>query len=182
VEDPPTRFTRLYDRYYRNVLGYALLRAERTTAEDVVSETFLIAWRRLGDVPDQPLPWLLGVARNLLYKQYGSHDRNRMLVRQMASLTTAADQAAWDAAEHVIERDTAVAALASLSAQDLEALTLVAWHDLDPREAAAAAGCSPATFAVRLHRARRRLTRALATGARPVTTEHDHILRRSHVH
>jgi hypothetical protein len=45
VEDPPTRFTRLYDRYYRNVLGYALLRAERTTAEDVASETFLIAWR-----------------------------------------------------------------------------------------------------------------------------------------
>jgi RNA polymerase sigma-70 factor (ECF subfamily) len=170
VEDPPIRFTRLYDRYYRNVLSYALLRAERTVAEDVASETFLVAWRRLADVPDQPLPWLLGVARNLLYKQYGSNDRNRMLFRQIASLTTAADLATWDAAEHVIERDAAIAALMSLPARDLEALTLVAWHDLPPHEAAAVAGCSPSTFNVRLHR------------ARPAAAAPDHTLRRSHAH
>jgi RNA polymerase sigma-70 factor, ECF subfamily len=71
VHDPDERFTALYDRHYRSVLGYTLLRAGQDAAEDVVSETFLVAWRRLDDLPDPPLPWLLGVARNLLHKQYG---------------------------------------------------------------------------------------------------------------
>ena len=44
---------------------------DQACAEDVASETFLIAWRRLADVPEQPLPWLLGVARNLLRQQFG---------------------------------------------------------------------------------------------------------------
>ncbi|MFD0891427.1 histidine kinase, partial [Streptosporangium algeriense] len=60
MDHPQQRFTELYDRHYRNVLGYALLRAERQAAEDVVSETFLITWRRLREVPDPALPWLLG--------------------------------------------------------------------------------------------------------------------------
>nr|BFE82296.1 hypothetical protein GCM10020093_048970 [Planobispora longispora] len=77
MDDPEARFTALYDRHYRSVLGYALLRAERQAAEDVASETFLIAWRRLDGVPDQPLPWLLGVARNLLRKH---HERGRRWV------------------------------------------------------------------------------------------------------
>jgi DNA-directed RNA polymerase specialized sigma24 family protein len=75
VIDPVERFTVLYDRHYRNVLGYVLLRAEQDAAEDVVSETFLVAWRRLDGLPDPVLPWLLGVARNLLYKQYHSGRR-----------------------------------------------------------------------------------------------------------
>jgi DNA-directed RNA polymerase specialized sigma24 family protein len=66
VDDPLERFAGLYDRYYRNVLRYALQHAERGSAEDVTSEAFLIAWRRLPDVPEPALPWLLAVARNLL--------------------------------------------------------------------------------------------------------------------
>ena len=65
-------------------------------------------------------------------------------------------------AEGVAERAAVLAALTWLSEDDRELLTLVAWHGLSTREAARVVGCSPATFFVRLHRARRRLQEALA--------------------
>jgi RNA polymerase sigma factor (sigma-70 family) len=161
VDDPEKRFTELYDEHYRRVFAYALANAGRETAEDVASETFLIAWRRRADVPDQPLPWLLGVARNLLHQQRAGGGRRRALADRVAALTTPEDLAAWDVADHVIERDGALAAVAALSERDLEVLALVMWHDLGPRDAAKVVGCSPAAFFVRLHRARRRLARAM---------------------
>jgi RNA polymerase sigma factor (sigma-70 family) len=157
VPDPAERFTALYDRHYRNVLGYTLLRAAQDAAEDVVSETFLVAWRRLDDLPDPPLPWLLGVARNLLYKQYDSGRRRQALADRVGALTRSDDLAGPDVAERVVERDAARAALASLGERDVEAIVLATWYGLSPREAARVVGCSPATFTVRLHRARKRL-------------------------
>ena len=161
MDDPLERFAGLYDRYYRNVLHYALQHAESGSAEDVASEAFLIAWRRWPGLPEPPLPWLLGVARNLLRQQAAAGRRRRLLTERIAALTSEADVTAWDAAEHVVERATALDALASLSERDVEALTLVTWHGLDLRAAASVVGCTPATFTVRLHRARRRLTAAL---------------------
>jgi RNA polymerase sigma factor (sigma-70 family) len=161
VDDLLGRFTGLYDRYYRNVLRYALLHAEPGLAEDVTSEVFLVAWRQLRSIPEPPLPWLLGVARNLLRKQADAGRRRRLLARRIAALTTEADVIAWDAGEHVVERAAALEALASLAERDIEALTLITWHGLDVREAAAVAGCSPHAFVVRLHRARRRLAEAV---------------------
>ncbi|WP_433468579.1 RNA polymerase sigma factor [Spirillospora sp. CA-128828] len=163
MDDPETRFTRLYDENHRRVLAYALTHAEPHTAEDIAGETFLIAWRRLDDVRDPALPWLLGVARNLLHKQRDRGNRGRALAERIRALTTPGDLAAWDVAEHVIERETALSAIATLAERDLEILALVNWHGLDPRQAAKAMGCSVPAFAVRLHRARRRLTRALDT-------------------
>ncbi|HKD87893.1 MAG TPA: sigma-70 family RNA polymerase sigma factor [Streptosporangiaceae bacterium] len=167
MDDTHERFAGLYDRYYRNVLRYALQHAERDSAEDVASEAFLIAWRRWPDVPEPALPWLLGVARNLLRKQAEAGHRRRLLADQIAMLTTAADIVAWDAAEHVVERVTALQALASLPERDIEVLTLVTWHGLDPHGGGAVLGCSPRAFTVRLHRARRRLTQALRAADQP---------------
>jgi RNA polymerase sigma-70 factor, ECF subfamily len=161
VDDPLGRFTGLYDRYYRNVLRYALLHAEPGSAEDVTSEVFLIAWRQLDAIPEPSLPWLLGVARNLLRKQADARRRQRLLGDRIAALTTEADVIAWDAGEHVVERAAALEALASLAERDVEALTLITWHGLDIRTAAVVVGCSPHAFAVRLHRARRRLAEAV---------------------
>ena len=78
MDDPLERFAGLYDRYYRNVLRYALQHSEPGSAEDVASETFPIAWRRWPDVPEPPLPWLLGVARNLLRKQAEARHRRHL--------------------------------------------------------------------------------------------------------
>src|ERR1700737_2471826 len=79
VDDPLERFAGLYDQYYRNVLHYALQQAEQGSAEDVASEAFLMAWRRWPDIPEPPLPWLLGVARNLLRQQAAAGRRRRLL-------------------------------------------------------------------------------------------------------
>ncbi|REE99643.1 RNA polymerase sigma factor [Thermomonospora umbrina] len=171
MDDPRSRFTRLYDEHHRRVLAYALTHADQATAEDVAGETFLIAWRRLDDVPDAALPWLLGVARNLLRKQWEGGRRRRALTERVAALTGPDDLAAWDVAEHVVERDAALAAVAALSERDLELLALVTWHGLTAREAAQVLGCTSATLLVRLHRARKRLARALDGGtSRPART------------
>ena len=161
MDDPHKRFADLYDRYYRNILRYALQHAESGAAEDVASEVFLIAWRQMPDVPEPALPWLLGVARDLLRQHAGAGRRRRLLATRIAALTRASDLTAGDAGERVVDRAAALAVLASLPDRDIEALTLVTWHGLDVREAAAAAGCSPRAFTVRLHRARRRLGQAL---------------------
>ena len=157
MNDPQERFTGLYNRYYRRVLRYALQHADPPIAEDVASETFLIAWRRLADVPESALPWLLAVARNLLRQQFGHARRQRRLADHISALTSERDLIAWDAAEHVVERAAAIDALAALSDDDVETLTLVTWHGLSAAEAAAVVGCSPRAFTVRLHRARKRL-------------------------
>jgi len=161
VDDPFEGFTSLYDQFYRNVLRYALQHAERDGAEDVASEVFLIAWRRRDSIPDPPLPWLLGVARNLLSKHVGAGRRRQRLTERIAALTSAANLPAWDAGDYVVERETALAAFMSLPDRDVETLTLVTWHGLSITDAATVAGCSPRAFTVRLHRARRRLTDAL---------------------
>jgi RNA polymerase sigma-70 factor (ECF subfamily) len=107
------------------------------------------------------------VARNLLRQQAGAGQRQRRLADRITALTTAADTTAWDAAEHVVERESALQVLLSLPERDIEALTLVTWHGLGPADAAAAAGCSPRAFTVRLHRARRRLAAALRSADQP---------------
>lgn len=171
MDDPLERFAGVYDLYYRNVLRYALQHAERGTAEDVASETFLIAWRRFATIPEPPLPWLLGVARNLLRKQAGASLRRRALASRIAMLTTQADGLAVDAGDFVVERAAALDALTSLSARDVEALTLVTWHGLSPAQAAEVVGCSARAFTVRLSRARQRLTNTLRSADPPASSQ-----------
>jgi len=62
VVEPQAQFERLYREYADRVHAYALRRTTPGAADDVVAEVFLVVWRRLGLVPDEPLPWLLGVA------------------------------------------------------------------------------------------------------------------------
>ncbi len=127
-------------------------------AEDLTSETFLIAWRRLDDLPDPPLPWLLGVTRNLLRKQRARRLRTEELVARLAQLTTFVE---GDVAEKVANRQHALAALTGLKGQDVEVLILTSWCGMTSAEAAEVAGCSARTYEVRLHRARQRLRKAL---------------------
>jgi RNA polymerase sigma-70 factor, ECF subfamily len=172
VDDAAQRFTAIYHQHYRRVLGYLLTRVGRQAAEDLAAETFTVAWRRLGQVPAEPLPWLLGVARNVLREQQRASGRRAALSGQLAA--SSGEPAGPDVADQVVEGSELRRALATLSERDREALTLVAWLDLAPKDAAKVVGCAPATFLVRLHRARRRLERALRAargeerGAEPV--------------
>lgn len=84
-----------------------------------------------------------------------------------AQLEIWTEQAAGDVAEGVTEKAVTLTALARLSDQDRELLTLLAWHDLTAAEAASLIGCSRATFFVRLHRARKRFQQAVAEAEIP---------------
>ncbi len=154
------RFTALYDSHHRQVFGYAVSRAGRQAADEIVSDTFLVAWRRFADLPDPALPWLLGVSRNLIREQFRQSARQESLAAELRAWSTQQPDGA-DPADVVGDRDLVLTALAGLAADDRELLTLVAWHGLSSREAASVIGCSPATYFVRLHRARRRLEQAL---------------------
>lgn len=151
------RFTELYERHHAPVYAYAVSRAGRQLADDIVNDTFLVAWRRLAEVPATPLPWLLGVARNVVRERYRDEVRQASLAAEMRAW---ADEAGGDVADGVAERSAVLGALARLGDADRELLTLVAWQGLSHRAAARVVGCSVATFAVRLHRARRRLEQA----------------------
>jgi RNA polymerase sigma-70 factor (ECF subfamily) len=156
------RFEALYREHFRRVLGYALARLEPERAKDAVAETFLVAWRRLSDVPSDPAPWLFGVARRVVAEQLRADSRRAALTERLASPGWQQPEHLADPADQVAQRDTALTALAGLSDRDREALTLIAWHGLTAGQAAQALGVSNLSFAVRLHRARRRLASALA--------------------
>ncbi|WP_053225942.1 RNA polymerase sigma factor [Solirubrobacter soli] len=159
----------LYRAHARHVLAYALRRTDAATADDVVSEVFLIVERRLEDVPADARPWLYGVARRVLANQRRAagrrsalHDALGVLVRDRAP----AAPPAFPADVPLLE------ALAALRADDREVLMLTAWEGLDAAAAAAVLGCSTAAVHTRLHRARGRLQVALDRlgGRTPVTT------------
>ena len=153
------RFECLFRENYVDVRAYALRRAAPDVAQDVVAETFLIAWRRLDDVPGDALPWLYAVARRTLANQRRSATRRVALEQRLAGAVAAAGSG--DPSERLNAGELLRVALARLSERDREALILVAWHGLSGARAARAAGCTRAAFEVRLHRARARLAREL---------------------
>ena len=147
------RFRVLFDTHRQLLLGYALRRVdEPADAADVVAETFLVAWRRLGDVPEGEAAraWLLGVARRVLANQRrGERRRDGLADRLALELTAVAVEPDGD---RVVRR-----ALERLSEQDRELLLLAGWEGLTPAEIAQATGTLAVTVRSRLHRARRRL-------------------------
>jgi RNA polymerase sigma-70 factor (ECF subfamily) len=153
------RFSRLYRDHEREILRYALRRsAEPQDAADVVAETFLVAWRRLGEVPvdEQARLWLYATARRVLANhQRGIKRRTRLAerlrseLRRQLPLQSATDRPLLDA-------------LAAMSDTDRELLMLVAMEELSPSGAARVLGISTMAARTRLHRARRRLRARLA--------------------
>jgi RNA polymerase sigma-70 factor, ECF subfamily len=171
-EERRMRFEAAFRDHYQDVLAYALARADPDTAKDATAAAFLVAWRRRGELPEQPLAWLLGVARKILADQRRTRDRHTSLVRKLASQPEAAENAP-DPGEEVGARAVVLAALGTLRPADQELLRLVAWEGLNNAEIAVVLGCPRPLIGVRLHRARQRLRAALEARdeADPVTRE-----------
>jgi RNA polymerase sigma-70 factor (ECF subfamily) len=155
--DDQARFERLYRGYAGVVLTFARRRTSPTEAEDVVADVFLAAWRRLEEVPADPLPWLLGIARGVLSNRRRGAERSSALIARLEEVEPAVPvgEEAWTPDGRVLR------ALRALAPADQELLLLVAWDQLNRRQVAHVLGTSAGTVAVRLHRARRRLARAL---------------------
>jgi RNA polymerase sigma-70 factor (ECF subfamily) len=153
------RLEALFAAHANAVFAYARRRGSLAEAEEVVSETFLVAWRRVDGIPEPALPWLLGVARKALANRRRG-DARQAAVRVRLAVVTPAD-AESPATEATAPTGDVLRALASLSPAEREAITLVAWDGLTPAEAATVLGCSRAAIYVRLHRARSRVARHL---------------------
>jgi RNA polymerase sigma-70 factor (ECF subfamily) len=170
-EQAAERLKELFERHHAAVNAYVRRRTRPEAVDDIVAETFLVAWRRLEQVPIDSLPWLLAVARNVNATQ-------RRAVRRQLALV---ERLGWVRQETVEPPDASTSAgpvaeaLALLSEKDREAITLVAWDGLSPAEAARVVGQSSASFRVRLHRAKRRLRRELDRGAPSATEAHAHL-------
>jgi RNA polymerase sigma-70 factor (ECF subfamily) len=158
--DEEARLEALFRSHYRDVATYVRRRAEADLVEDVVAETFLVAWRRLDEVPMDARPWLLGVARKTLATQRRSVARRRSLLTKLEAAQSSAEPSHQPGEELGVTE-----ALMRLSGGDREALTLVAWEGLSPKEAALVVGQSAVAFRVRFHRAKRRLRERLALQA-----------------
>ncbi len=159
--DAEARLECLYAEHGRAVLAYAVRRApDAQDAADVVAETFLIAWRRLGEVPagDAARLWLYGVARNVLANQRRSERRRERLAERLRQELPVALQGTQPMSA---DGDTVRAALGRLGSEDREILRLSGWEELTPSEIATVLGISRIAARSRLHRARHRLRVAL---------------------
>jgi RNA polymerase sigma-70 factor (ECF subfamily) len=160
TDERRARFEALYVRGWATVHRYARRRADPGDVDDIVAETFLVAWRRLDAIPSDEIPWLLGVARKVLATHRRGAGRHVRLVERLSAepvLEAAESEPPAYAPEHI------QAALARLPEQDREVLLLVYWDDLSPSRAARVVGSSAVATRVRLHRARAKLQRLLAS-------------------
>lgn len=150
---PADRFEALYRAHSGAVLAYCR-RRDASGAEDALAETFLVAWRRLNDVPRQELPWLLGVARRVVANARRADARRDALHERAGSH-------GLNAGRSVGTESPVMEALGRMAEPDREVLLLHAWEGLSAAETAAVLGCSPVASRLRLYRARRRLERVL---------------------
>jgi RNA polymerase sigma factor (sigma-70 family) len=155
-------FRRIYEAHYGRIRAYARRRVDEPDVDDTVADTFLIAWRRLDDIPEgeATLPWLYAVARRVISQRRRTFRRRDRLVVRLGGLR---DDVATGVAEleGIDEQERIRSALAMLRDADQEILRLAEWEDLSSKELAVVFDCSPNAIAIRLHRAHKRFGKAL---------------------
>ena len=148
-------FDSVFRAGYQPVLGYCLRRTSHAVAHDATAEVFTIAWRRRDEIPDDPVPWLIGIARRVLANQHRSERRRLHLVTRAQGARRAAPSVEADASPvHV--------ALAGLRPTDQEIVRLAYWDGLTHQQIGEVLGISTNAVGVRLHRARATLRGELA--------------------
>ena len=151
-------FSRLFRRHHAAVRRYVARRAWPDAVDDVVAQTFLVAWRRFEEMPSDALPWLLTTAGHCLANHRRAAARGAALIERLASEPPAS---ATDEHARRQQRQAIVRAFASLSDAEREVVMLVDWDRLSPSAAARVLGLNSAQCRTRLYRARRALRRAL---------------------
>jgi len=154
------RFARLVHEHSSAVGNYLRRRLyplSPSDLDDLVEETMIVVWRRIDNVPaDAELPWMLGVARNVLRNARRSKNRRSAFESRLAPTPNDAS-----AEEHVIADESVRNALASLPDDDREILLLNAWDGLDTHALGVYFVISTNAAAVRLSRAQHRFRELL---------------------
>jgi RNA polymerase sigma-70 factor, ECF subfamily len=146
------------------VFRYAFRRtADRAEAEDVLSTVFLELWRtreRMIAPKGRALPWLLGIARNVLARERADRQRHGLILQELRRHAPELDDDDPTDRLEAEERMRRVrGALAMLGGREREVIELCVWAGLSSQEAAVALGISPVAVRLRLSRARRRLAK-----------------------
>jgi RNA polymerase sigma-70 factor (ECF subfamily) len=156
---PEERFRSVFFGHYHAVRRSVTRLSDASDIDDVVAETFLVAWRRIDELPAEPRVWLLAVARKTAANRHRSARRRAALTQRIGrERSLPALQQPTDS-----EASPVLVAFATLGRGDQDLLALICWDGLSTREAATVIGCSHGALRVRLHRARRRLEALLGT-------------------
>jgi RNA polymerase sigma factor (sigma-70 family) len=175
----PEQFTVLFRRHAPHIQRYVVRRLGPDVADDIVAETFLLAFRqrnRYDLARSDARPWLYGIATNLI----GRHRRAEIrLYRALAR--TGADPVTEPFTDRVDDRVSAdhasrqlATALARLSADLRDTILLAAWSDLSYEEIAVALGVPTGTVRSRLSRARTKLRQTLGDTDPSALAEESH--------
>jgi RNA polymerase sigma-70 factor (ECF subfamily) len=167
------RFRAVYEATYDDLLRFVQRRVHGSHAEDVAADVFLVAWRRLEDMPDRlddARPWLFGVARaTILNHRRGTRRRDALAVR-LADATLASPPNPGD--DVAASRLDLATGWARLSDAEQEAICLSVWDGLSSVQAGVVLGCSATAYRIRLSRARRSLRRHLDAEVVPDSSPH----------
>jgi RNA polymerase sigma-70 factor (ECF subfamily) len=166
VTDDEQTFERLYAEHREAIVRYCLRRTCRDDAADAASETFAIAWRRRAAIPAGfELPWLYGVARNVLANQRRSKRRRASATSRVPRPLEVSDDPEGQVVRSEEAREV-VAAIERLAPEDRELIRLAGWEQLGRSEIAVALDCSPNAVTKRLGRALDSLARELGVDHR----------------
>ena len=160
---PFTQFESLYAEHRLRVLAYCRRRTGSSDAADACADTFLVAWRRIDEIPPAPksLPYLYGIANRVLSNQLRTLHRRSRLDAKLRNLGVAPPADPSDLVIQSARSREVVAAVRRLKPKDREIVMLYAWEDL-PRDAIAGMmGMTRAGIDQRIHRAYKRLARLL---------------------
>jgi RNA polymerase sigma factor (sigma-70 family) len=162
----PTAFEPIFDRHFGAVHRYLHRRAGRELADELTAETFALAFSRRGScrASGSVLPWLYGIATNLLHRHRRTERRQlRAYSRSRVDRWVAYEDEA-DARVDGSSLDARLAgALAAMRPRERDALLLYALADLSYEEVALALDVPVGTVRTWLHRARATAQRELAT-------------------
>jgi RNA polymerase sigma-70 factor (ECF subfamily) len=161
VSEKDTQFARVVATHRHALLRYALRRLDdRSDAEDLVAETFVVAWRRFDDIPprDQELFWLYGVAGRVLVNVLRGHQRSMRLEMRLALERERELDTQRYNEEHL---EQLMWALSQVKPDERELLQLTYWERLSYREVGAVLGCTEKAAGIRISRARQHLRQLL---------------------
>ena len=156
-----TLFASLYHRHHRAIRDFCRRRVPKDVVDDVVAETFLIAWRRIDDIPrgDGAVLWLYGVAYRVIGNHWRSAARRRRLEDRLRVINGGVASEVDDAVVGADQRRLVLDAAARLNDKDADVLRLAAWEQLSTADIAAVLGIAPNAVKQRLHRAKQHLGR-----------------------
>jgi RNA polymerase sigma factor (sigma-70 family) len=174
-ESDEERFRALYSRYHPAIIAYFARRIGTQDAADASDDVFAVAWRRFATVPegDETLPWLYGVARNVLANRRRGRRRGNRLLARLGTLGEPDLLGPEPQVLRNLESQHVIEVLASMRPDDQELVLLSYWEGLTHAEIGLLLGCSKSAVDARMHRVLQRMRKAMArTGHTPTADTH----------